>query len=243
MIYFAGGANNDKDGWNYIPRFKAIFEDEKIAPFVRIDFSLGKERDIWFTCAAATDAWFVRDVPYGAGTPIPGTFDRSRAMSRSDHNGRIAFQAGRHMHEHLASTAAGGSAQINLMGYSYGSVLMAHAALIMADNNDSVSNLILVGSPIPSNSPLYNVLTTNARIARIIRFDIPGDRLSNPSQWFAAGTLPSIIAGAFESRGTDGPHFDLARPDDPQTPVVDEGAEADARIRALARSLHEAGVR
>ena len=37
--------------------------------------------------------------------------------------------------------------------------------------------------------------------------------------------------------------IDSARPDDPATPNIDEGAQADSRIRALADSLYSIGVR
>jgi hypothetical protein len=40
-----------------------------------------------------------------------------------------------------------------------------------------------------------------------------------------------------------GHHFDLARPDDPSTPNIDEGTQADQRIRDLAQSLRSSGVK
>jgi len=239
MIYFMAGANNDQDGWDYVGRFRRIFENEGIRPFNRLNFSEGKFNDIHMTAFASCDAWFRKT------TYRHGVMPQREPNSRSHHNNMAAFRAGRHIHEHYADAGPRerGERQLNMMGYSYGSVLVAHSALIMCDNGMTVDNLILVGAPIPTNSQLYVALTTSARIRRVIRHDIPGDDLSNPTDWLAADNFPALITGALQNLDDTGPHFDLARPDDPATPDVDEGAQADARIRRLARRLYAAGVR
>ena len=70
--------------------------------------------------------------------------------------------------------------QINLMGTSYGSVVMAQAALQLADNGIIIDNVILIASPVSTNSELFRALSSNNNIKRVIRADIPGDYLSNP---------------------------------------------------------------
>lgn len=242
MIYFMGGANNDQDGWNYVRRFKDIFEDENIRPFHRLNFSSGRELDIWMTASASTSAWF--NVNSFLNDVLPDTI-MNIVPTRSLHNGAISYRSSNHLQRHYAENRQRerGVKQLNLMGYSYGSVLVAHMALIAADRDIDIDNLILIAAPIPSSSQLYVSINTNSHIKRVIRHDIPGDDLSNPNEWFVSGTYPDLITGAFQNLGDDGPHFDLARPDDPSTPDVDEGAEADARIRRLARHLYRLGVR
>jgi hypothetical protein len=99
---------------------------------------------------------------------------------------------------------------------------------------------VLIGSPIPSSSNLYKALTTDPRIHSVIRYDIPGDLTSNPSS-----DLQFLRAG-LQNRDPDnkgvGPHFDLARPDDPSTPAIDEGKQTDEAIRRLAKTLKLKGV-
>ena len=51
--------------------------------------------------------------------------------------------------------------QLNLMGYSYGSVMQARVVLALADAGHIIDNVILVGSPIPSDSPLYKALRSH----------------------------------------------------------------------------------
>ncbi|MCE3232600.1 MAG: filamentous hemagglutinin family outer membrane protein [Rickettsiaceae bacterium] len=76
-----------------------------------------------------------------------------------------------------ASNDEGG--QRNIVGYSYGSVMGANAALQLANQGIYVDNVALVGSPISSNSALYNDLKNNKNIGNVVRFDISNDPLSN----------------------------------------------------------------
>ena len=107
-----------------------------------------------------------------------------------------------------------------LIGYSYGSVIQSHVALKLHRMGYRVANLVLVGSPIPSTSQLYQALI---KITQVERVNIPGDKLSNPTsdiQYFEGGQ---------QNSSDDGPHFDLARP----------GAAADRRIQATARKIED----
>ena len=76
-----------------------------------------------------------------------------------------------------ASNDDGG--QRNIVGYSYGSVMTAHAALDMANQGIYVDNVGLVGSPISSDSKLYQELNSHKNIGNVERFDIPNDAFSN----------------------------------------------------------------
>jgi hypothetical protein len=129
------------------------------------------------------------------------------------------------------------SQQLNLAGYSYGAVFQAHVALLLVDNGYTIDCLILVVAPVPANSRLYRYLSNHRSIKRIIRHDISGDNLSNPT------ISGQTLLGAFQNLGDGGHHFDLARPDNPATPNVNEGTQANNRIRALSDQLHQAGVR
>jgi pimeloyl-ACP methyl ester carboxylesterase len=108
--------------------------------------------------------------------------------------------------------------QLVLIGYSYGSVLQSHVTLKLHRMGYRVTMLILVGSPVSTNSQLYQALT---KVTHIERIDIPGDKLSNPtSPW-------QYFEGGGQNSSDDGPHFDLARP----------GATADRKIKETARKI------
>ena len=124
--------------------------------------------------------------------------------------------------------------QLNLAGYSYGSVLQAHVAIALADKGIKVDNLSLIGSPISDESSLMETLQQykkEGKIGGIQRVDIEGDKLSNPSNEleYYKGGYDSSPAG----KGDDAQHFDLARP----------GAKADKKIGEAADQLKEEGVK
>lgn len=107
--------------------------------------------------AAARDAAFLRNTGQrGVQTPRMETaslLDRIETASTSDQ--------GRH-----------------LVGYSYGSVMAAAAALEMAERGEVVDNLILVATPMASDSVLYQQLLRQDNIRHITRIDIVGDPFS-----------------------------------------------------------------
>jgi pimeloyl-ACP methyl ester carboxylesterase len=117
--------------------------------------------------------------------------------------------------------------QFNLAGYSYGSVVQAQVALKMAKEGRVIDNLILIGSPISDDSELFQELIANKNIRNVIRYDIPNDKLSNPS------SILEYLSGAFQNSDDSGPHFDLARPD----------KETDDRMLKMAQTLKDQGVR
>ncbi|MEM8528587.1 MAG: hypothetical protein AAGG68_28370 [Bacteroidota bacterium] len=75
------------------------------------------------------------------------------------------------------------------------------------------------------------------KIGNIIREDLEGDLLSNPA------SLEEFMRGAEQNIDESGPHFDLARPDNPETKDVNEEEEANSKIRNLAKKLKENGIK
>ena len=223
-FYFVGGAGNDQSGWNYINRFASIFTKKGIKEFKRVNASGGSTADIAFTAAYKNFSYVSKDL-----VPLADGSGYKVKLRRRDHkqiekavNGIVADLAQHPLKE---------GEQLNLSGYSYGSVLQANVALRLADMGIKVDNLILIGSPISDKSELYMALTNNENIKKVIRHDIKGDLLSNPK------TETDFIKGGIQnkdSKGTgEGPHYDYARP----------GAEADKKIGELADKLKTEGIK
>lgn len=116
---------------------------------------------------------------------------------------------------------------MNMIGYSFGSVMSAQVALRLAEKGQVVDNLVLIGSPISDKSDLYKQLKEHKNIKNVIRYDIPGDYLSNPQDIY------DWIQGARQNSSDDGRHFDLARP----------GSEADKNIQVVIEWLRQQGVK
>jgi len=93
----------------------------------------------------------------------------------------------------------------NIVGYSYGTVVGAQAAIAMANDGMRVDNLILVGSPIEPTSDLARNLETHPNIGRVVWLDIAGDPLSGGIDPWRAVT-------------DNGRHFVFAGADDDDTP-------------------------
>ena len=210
-LYFVGGANNDQDGWNYKQRFKQIFESKGIKDVRTMSATHGKMGDVLFTHE-------LKNFSEGMFSKV------TSEMITAATNAIIAD---------LAKEPLCEGDQLNLAGYSYGSVLQAHVAIALADKGIKVDNLSLIGSPISDNSSLMETLNQykkDGKIGDIQRVDIKGDKLSNPSNEF------EYYQGAYESsplgKGDAAPHFDLARP----------GAAADKKIGEAADKLKSEGV-
>lgn len=92
--------------------------------------------------------------------------------------------------------------QLNLAGYSYGSVLLANVALVPSDEGIIIDNLVLIGSPISDKSELYNTLNNNENICTVIRHDIKNDSLSNPQ------SSEEYLEDGLDNSSDDGHHFD-----------------------------------
>lgn len=231
-LFFVGGAGNDADGWNYITRWGNFMTDAGIRNFVRVNASNGKAGDIAFTNQNRNSGYsypsnsYPRDPQYyGYATLNP--FDE-RPVQHSAIDSAVEQIQG-----NIANSPLEEGEQFNLAGYSYGSVLQAQVALRLANDGQYIDNLILIGSPIADDSDLMAQLQGNENIGNVLRVDIEGDLLSNPSD------ILEFIQGGIQNgpesaggEGDNGPHFDLARP----------GNQANQLIQTVIQWLREQGV-
>jgi len=218
-MYFVAGAGNDKDGWDYVNRFKKIFIEQGINGFIRIDASGGKAKDIAFTTTYRTFSSLGKKL-------IPNSDGKLEYKIKRRPHIQI-IKAVEFIKSDLKNHPKDSESQLNLAGYSYGSVLLANVALVLSDEGIKVDNLILIGSPVSDKSELYNALTNNENICTVIRHDIKNDNLSNPQ------SNEEYFEGGLDNSSDDGHHFDLARP----------GEEADKKILDLASKLKEKGIK
>ena len=223
-VYFVGGANNDRDGWSYINRWRSAFANAGINDFVRVNASHGKAGDVMFTNSYRNSGteyeYRIRKEP---GEAMYREFTgRELPVNNSMINSTVNLYR-----QQLKDNPLQEGEQFNLAGYSYGSVLQAQAALKLANDGVVVDNLVLIGSPISDDSKLYRQLSGNKNIKNIIRIDIPNDLLSNPK------SMMDFINGGWQNRNDNGPHFDLARP----------GADTDKKIQQSVDQIKKEGVK
>lgn len=221
-VYFIGGAGLDTKGWNYTELWGKAFDKAGIKGFTPIrgvshdkpgSFPMG---DILFTTEFRSRTTTTEPTDYD----MRGNPRSSKIVKLTD---KMIDKAVNTIIADLTANPLAEGEQLNLTGYSYGSVLQAHVALALAKKGYKVDNLILVGSPIPTNSELYKEVS---KVTNIIREDIPNDKLSNPS------SNTQYFEGAYQNSSDDGPHFDLARP----------GTEADKKIDNTVKDIKSKGV-
>lgn len=223
-VFFVAGAGNDQIGWNYVHRWGRAFERSGISGFTRLNVSHDNPASLRNGSMPLGDMMFSsnfrssRDFSM-ADTHNPGM---TRTFRRQDD---MIDKAISDIETNLADNPLAEGEQLNLAGYSYGSVLQAHAALGLADKGQKIDNLILIGSPISSDSDLFGELSNHDNIGNVIRVDIDEDYFSDPEGM-------DFIKGIFQNLGIDGAHFDLARP----------GKEADKRIQEETDNLKKRGV-
>lgn len=217
------GRGNDSDGWNYIGRFKSIWTSLGIKDFRRVNASHGKMGDIGFVNK------FRNKQSYWTNGEFRGP---NQHFATSDKQFQRALKG---MVNDLKNNPLKDGEQLNLTGYSYGSVLQEHLAIALADKGIKIDNLILIGSPTSDGSDLMNKLQEYqeaGKIGNIIRHDIEGDLLSNPKtegQFIRGGKQSAQYIG----EGDNAPHFDLARP----------GKAADKKIEQLGKKIQQNGVK
>ena len=225
-IYFIGGAGNDTDGWDYVPRFIEIFS-KNFMEVQRVNASNGQLGDMAFSLAESSSPWITerQNASMATGQDLTNPNDvviKRRVASVKP----MVKKAVEEIMADLEANPIENGETFDLMGYSYGSVMQAHVALALADRGIKVDNLVLIGSPIDDDSELFKALEANENIGNVIRHDIEGDYLSNTNN------LGEFIIGGAQNSVNSGPHFDLARP----------GKEADAKIGSLAKDLRHQGV-
>ncbi len=190
--------------------------------------------DLLFTMAYREEAWFT---VYKYTDNLLGSTNREDFVYKRIANiNPLIYKAVEAIYKHIQTYPLIEGEQLNLVGYSYGSVFQAHVALALADMFITINHLILIGSPVSKNSNLYKELTNHEYIKNVIREDIEDDLLSDPN------SIIDVIFGGFNSFNEAGKHFDLARPDNLQT-KENEAKEVDKRIEILAQKLIKLGVK
>jgi RHS repeat-associated protein len=225
-VFFVAGANNDRDGWNYMSRWGQSFANSGISGFTRLNVSSGKWGDVAFTNSYRHSGTEMYQSGMNMSNHVAGLAPAPEWKTRPVQN-EVIDNAVNQIKTNLSENPLAEGEQLNLGGYSYGSVVQAQAALKLANEGTFVDNLILIGSPISSDSDLYKQLSGNKNIGNIIRYDISGDKLSNPKD------ILDFINGAYQNKSDSGPHFDLARP----------GSDADKAIKVVTDWLKSQGVK
>ncbi len=119
--------------------------------------------------------------------------------------------------------------QLNLIGYSYGSVVAAQTALAIAAGGQRVDNVVLIGAPI--NQDLLDALKSNKNIGNVhvINLTEKGDPIyAGMPDIEIIKAMPTLIEQ--QSKGTG--HFYYA-------PETEEGA---ARRSELAKEIKKMGL-
>ena len=191
-----------------------------------MNVSRGKWADVGFTNSYRNSGSEMYQSGVNTSNYIAGLAPTSEWKTRPVQN-EVIDDAVSQIRNNLSDNPLAEGEQRNLGGYSYGSVVQAQAALKLANDGTFVDNLILIGSPISSDSDLYKQISENKNIGNIIRFDIPGDKLSNPKD------ILDFINGGLQNSSDNGPHFNLARP----------GADVDKSIKAVTDWLSSQGVK
>jgi len=209
--YFVNGAGNDPSKWGYSGKIVAALTNAGISDVKHIPITQGQLADQLYSFSMASDpnARYIAP-PVGESFLDPNTATLSNAVNSDLANGSIT--AGE---------------QTNLVGYSFGAVVSAHAALELSSQGKTVDNLVLIGPMISTDSDLFKSLTSDQNIKNVIRVDIPNDAFSNPKG------LMDLLKGIkdFSQLGDQLQHFLYARP------------ENDKQRQELAKSLHQQGLR
>ena len=231
-VYFIGAAGNDPEsqGWNYVNRWGNYFSQAGIN-FYRVNATRGTSDDIRFTAGFRNTGYeSVMRSPdmnsyVGGLSPSMMTTNEQRPVQDDMIDATVSMYQ-----NHLKDNPLQEGEQFNMAGYSYGSVLQAQAALKLADSGQVIDNVVLIGSPISDKSDLMKQLKGNKNIKNVIRYDIAGDKLSNPKD------ILEFIQGGYESsgagQGNDAHHFDAARP----------GQQSNQLIQTIIQWLQQQGV-
>ncbi len=150
-FYFAAGAANDPDKTGYPKMMMTAFEVAGIQNIVPIAAHGGRSDDVFFTIGDNSRIAANKQVDFVPkkyetdefGVSVPSEF---KAQARSI-DWRITKAVGDIKADLYKNPLAKGE-QFNLSGYSTGSVTMAQAALLLANEGQVIDNLVLIGTPI-----------------------------------------------------------------------------------------------
>lgn len=233
-LYFVAGAGNDLIGWDYTKRFKDIWTSLGISGFKKVDVPSGSNYMAKYA-APINDMLYITKNKDDVANRASNENLASSELQKPAHR-----RARNKIEQDLKSSPCLENEQLNLCGYSYGSAVVAQAAIQICDDGYTIDNLVLIGSPINDKSNLYKILLqyqSDGKICQIIRKDIEGDFFSNTKN------SKDYIKGVFQNLSPQGEHFDLARPDNPKTPDIDEGKIADDEIKNLGLLLIQKGIK
>ena len=173
FIFFAGGGDGRKGDVDYAKEFK---KDLKVKNFVRksahTNVPLGSAGNktgpgLW---AMRQDALFAL-----------GEYAQKPVTSIKITDYRIV-KAYKSVKQELISKPLEKGEQLNLAGYSFGSVVTAQSAIMLLANNnvEKIDNLVLIGSPISQNSEMYKKLQeyeSSGKIGKIHYEYTEGDKV------------------------------------------------------------------
>jgi RHS repeat-associated protein len=171
-FFFAGGAGNDKGltSNGYIANMITAFQTAQISDVVRINAHRDQISDIDFALGAFATTPYNK-IPISSEKPSIIDMVKSWLGIRTSppagglldekNNGRIQTAFNQAKSQRVEGK------QLNLAGYSAGSVVMAQVALMFNDENIRVDNLVLIGSPIDENSELGKTLSENVKAGKI----------------------------------------------------------------------------
>jgi LysM repeat protein len=196
--FFSAGAGHDEGNTGYIEKTIEDMGTSGISNPIDIDAHRGGKADGLF----ATGEFSINPYNDINLNNIPYATMGAKASPLNEHryvlNGRVSSTISQ-IQNNIATNNIDG--QVNLIGYSTGSVIMAQSALYLANEKGiKIDNLILIGSAISNSSPLMQQLLKSENIGSVHRVDIPGD---NSAQGLAS--VPSFIW-----QGDDHPHFKYA---------------------------------
>ena len=120
--------------------------------------------------------------------------------------------------------------QLNLVGYSHGSIVASQVALALAAGGQRVDNLVLIGAPI--NKSLLDAVSKDPYIGRVHVFNLTGQGdpiYAGMSDAEIVRSLPTLVGQMAEGNG----HFYYA-------PATEDG---NARRSQLAKEIKDKGLR
>jgi RHS repeat-associated protein len=233
-FYFSAGAAHDADKTGYIGKMLQAFNAAGIANTRDIKAHGSAVDDLLFTVGenSRTPADKITKITvhnYGVGgvgggpstveetkVPLDWRISKTVADIKTD------------MKEHPVAKGS----QFNLAGYSAGSVIMAQAALQLAEGGQKIDNLILIGSPVLKDSKLYKEILANKNIKNVIRIDIDNDGVKNVNKQGLFKNV-SLLKTLFLDKAKTHPHYKYGK-------ITPEG---DKSRKELGETLKKDGVK
>ena len=230
-FYFAAGAGNDPDKTGYPKKMMNAFQVAGIQNTVLVSAHGSKLSDVMFTIGdnsrIAADKQTEKVATKFETDEFGVTMATEYKTQKKATDWRIT-NAVNDIKADLKKNPLAKGEQFNLSGYSTGSVIMAQAALKLANEGYKIDNLVLIGTSISENSQLWKDLKSNPNIKNIIKKDIEGDEVSKVNK----GVSLSTVLYNFITQGDKHIHFKYAF-----------GKNAKKESEKLGKELKNKGVR